>query len=91
MSRHLPDPNKQTNKRITLARSVRSATRDFGNVYLFLHAGALKRSNPQAMEQDPGRELTNWLYGKNIATPDQQSPLLGDLADITKWICADTN
>ena len=29
-----------------------------------VQAGTLKRSNPQAREQDPGRELTNWLYGK---------------------------
>ena len=56
-----------------------------------VHAGTLKRSNPQVREQDPGRELTYWLYGKNIATPDQQSPLLSGLADIKKWICAYTN
>ena len=56
-----------------------------------VQADTLKRSNPQAREQDPGRELTNWLYGKNIATPDQQSPLLGGFADITKLICAYTN
>ena len=56
-----------------------------------VHAGTLKRSNPQVREQDPGRELTYWLYGKNIATPDQQSPLLGGLDDITKLICAYTN